>query len=309
MYLEPMANRYIEAAHPVTLPPETIARTLRGVLVQGRQTTIETLFESQEGIQRVFSEQDVAFLTPLLVKALSQAKPAQQVRFRITQFPRYQRGQLSISDTGGALVGSSEHPTYGPPLERTSGALFVYGLSLHLIVTEYRQKPQRPDNINMPNRRIPDVSNLDRVEILFAPKAALRPESYQEPGLLGEPHLTPIIIDYELLAKLPARQPQLAPPLNQPTAKEKATGPAVAAPSQPPTDKAPAKPTAESASANDIQSVKELMLKKDKEMEALKEEIRVIKKQLAEQDAQRQTDQPKDKKKKKLPAPAGDRAP
>ncbi|MEW6543287.1 MAG: hypothetical protein AB1411_06710 [Nitrospirota bacterium] len=302
VYLEPMANPYLEAAHPVSMPQETIARALRGVLVQGRQTTVQTLFESEDKIQRVFSDEDVAFLAPLIVTALSQAKPTQQVRFRVAHRPRSPGKLLTFSETGGAAVGSSELPTYGPKLESTSAALFVYGLSLHLTVTEFRQKQIRPDNINMPNRRLPDASSLDRVEFLFAPKAALRPESYQERGFFGEPHLTPIILDYELLAKLPVRLPP-APQPGPPPDREGSKPPAPA-PAQPTPERAQERPAPQGTPAQDIQSVKELMLKKDKEMEALKEELQTIKKQLAEQDAQRQIDQQKDKKRKKQPAPA-----
>jgi hypothetical protein len=293
VYLEPISNRYLEAAHPVSMPPETIARVLRGVLVQGRQTALDSVFSSDEKIGRVFSEEDVTFLTPLLVKALSGARPTQQIRFRVTHMPSGSGKVLSMSETGGAAVGSSELPTYGPKLESTSATLYVYGLSLYLTVTEFRQKPGRPDDINMPNRRMPDASSLDRVEFLFAPKAALRPESYQDSGFFGEARLTPIIIDYELLTKLPspkaasrpASQPQPADSL-----QERASPPP-AIESQRPAESDSGKPGEKGGSSGELQT----------ELQAVKEELREIKKQLAEQDAER--DKQKQKKKPTQPSP------
>jgi hypothetical protein len=271
VYLEPLSNRYLQAAHPISLPPDTISRVLRGVLVQGSQTTIETMFESQESGRRAFSDEEVAFLVPHVVTALSLAKPGQQVRFRLAHQPRGPGKLFSMSETGGAAVGSSDMPRYGPQFETSSGTLYAYGLSLYLTVTEYREKPSRPDDINMPNRRLPESDNLDRLEFLFTPKTALRPESYQESGFFGESHLTPIIIDYELLAKLPAPKA----PASQPVSR-----PAPPIPTQP-----PAQPLPSSSGAG--KSV-------ETELETLKEELKTIKKQLAEQEAERQ--KPKKKK-------------
>jgi len=276
VYLEPLSNRYLQAAHPISLSTDTISRVLRGVLVQGRQTAIETMFEPSEQLLRAFSDEEVAFLIPHVVTALSRAKPTQQVRFRVTHQPRGPGKLFSMSETGGAAVGSSDMPRYGPQFETSSGTLYTYGLSLYLTVTEYRQKPGRPDDINMPNRRLPDSDNLDRLEFLFTPKIALRPESYQESGFLGEPSLTPIIIDYELLAKLPAPKA----PASQPVSR-----PAPPPPTQPPAQPLPSS----SGSGKSVET----------ELETLKEELKTIKKQLAEQETERQ----KPKKKKPTQTP------
>ncbi|MBI3604294.1 MAG: hypothetical protein HY205_07600 [Nitrospirae bacterium] len=285
VYLEPIANRYLQAAHPISLSADTISRVLRGVLVQGEQSAVESIFETQEKARRAFSNDEVTFLTPLLVTALSRATPSQQIRFRLTHPPRGQSKLFSMSESGGAAIGSSEPPSYGPQFETSTGTLYVYGLSLYLTLTEYRQKPSRPDSINMPNRRPPDTAELDRIEILFTPKSALRPESYQKPGLLGESHLTPIIIDYELLAKLPepkapASQPASRPP--QSSDSDSVKTPAAITPSLP--------PPAPSGPGKQVET----------ELEALKEELKTIKKQLAEQEADRPK---KPAKKKTKPAP------
>lgn len=285
VYLDPMSNRYLQAAHPVSLPADTISRVLRGVLVQGEQSAVESIFETREKARRAFSNDEVTFLTPLLVTALSRAPPSQQVRFRLVHPPRGQSKLFSMSESGGAAVGSSEPPSYGPQFETSTGTLYVYGLSLYLTVIEYRQKPGRPDSINMPNRRLPDSTELDRIEILFTPKEALRPESYQRPGLFGESRLTPIIVDYELLAKLPSPKAPASQPASQPTQpsdSDSVKTPAAVTPSLP--------PPAPSGPGKQVET----------ELEALKEELKTIKKQLAEQEADRQK---KPAKKKTKPAP------
>ncbi|MBM4124718.1 MAG: hypothetical protein FJ246_07170 [Nitrospira sp.] len=288
VYLEPMSNRYLQAAHPVSLPTETISRVLRGVLVQGEQSAAESLFETQNKPRRAFSNEEIAFLAPLIVTALSKASPTQQIRFRLAHPPRTQAKLFSMSESGGAAVGSSEPPTYGLQMETSTGTLYVYGLSLYFTLTEYHQKPGHPDSINMPNRRLPDTAELDRMEILFSPKSALRPESYQKPGLLGESHLTPIIIDYELLAKLPEPKAPAPQPPSQPAQPgESPQPPASAIQSQPPLAPTP------SASGKQVES----------ELEALKEELKAIKKQLAEQEPERKK-QPSKKKTKPAQPPS-----
>lgn len=292
VYLEPMSNRYLQAAHPVSLPADTISRVLRGVLVQGEQSAVESIFETQEKAWRAFSNDEVTFLTPLLITALSRATPSQQIRFRVIHPPRTQSKLFSMSESGGAAIGSSDPPSYGPQYETTTGTLYVYGLSLYLTLIEYHQKPSRPDSINMPNRRPPESSELDRIEILFTPKDALRPESYQKPGLFGESRLTPIIVDYELLAKLPIPKAPASLPAPQPASRPaqpadsgSMKAPASVTPSQP--------PPSPSGHGKQVET----------ELEALKEELKTIKKQLAEQEADRQKQPSKKKTKPASPSP------
>nr|MBI3614396.1 hypothetical protein [Nitrospirota bacterium] len=292
VYLEALPDKTLQAAHPITLPASTIAQVLRGIQVVGDKSTVAGLFDGKPKPARVFTEQEVGFLAPPLVKALAQAGPSQQVGFRVSHLV----SPIAYQEREGAAVGSSESPPYGPEPETTSGSLYVHGLSLHLTLAEYHHRPTKPDTINMPNRQIPDRTGLDRLQVLFTPEAAKRPDSFKQSSFFGDSDATTLVIDYQLLAKLPAAQ----------IAKPVPSVPIPAAPQEPgkAAGQAPVKPTvapqpaqAESQ-ATEMQSVKDLLIKKDLEMQELKEELRAIKKQLAEQDAEKQ----KLKKKKK---PAG----
>lgn len=292
VYLEALPDKALQAAHPITLPASTIAQVLRGVQVVGDKSTVEGLFEGKPKPTRVFTDEEIAFLTPPLIKALTQVGPSQQVGFRVSHLV----SPIAYQEREGAAVGSSESPPYGPEPETTSGSLYVHGLSLHLTLAEYHHRPTRPDAINMPNRQVPDRTGLDRLQVLFTPEAAKRPDSFKQSGFFGDSDATTLVIDYQLLAKLPAASPaQPAAPSSRPLPAKDASATKGAAVTT------PAKSTAqaEGAASTELQSVKDLLIKKDMEMQELKEELRAIKKQLAEQDAEKQ----KLKKKKKAAAP------
>jgi hypothetical protein len=280
VYLERIPDRKFQAAHPIKLEPSLLARVLRGVHVQDEKGTIQTLFAAQPKAVPAFSEEEVAFLASLIATALTQAAPDQRVGFRVSHLV-----SPSYSQTVGAGVGSSEPPLSLSQLETTSGTIYAHGLSLHLTLTQYRHRPQRPDTISSPNRYYPDPTGLNRRDVTFVPEAARRPDTYRQSSLLADPDLTTLVIDYELLAKLPAQGPALP-------ASTAARSP-VASPSDAAAPAEQAAPTAE-----ELQSVKELIIKKDMELEALKEELRSLRRQLTEQEAE-----PQKSKGRRKPAP------
>jgi len=294
VYLERASDRSFQAAHPIKLDPSLIARVLHGVRLQERKGTIQTLFASQPGMVRGFSDEDAEFLAPLLSNAFSQAAFDQQVAFRLT----YPSTGHSISGGVGAGVGSSDPPLGSLRPETTSGTVYANGLSLYLTLTQFRHVPERADTINMANRRLPDPTGLDRYHVLFVPEMARRPDSYRQSWLMGEPTLTTLIIDYDLLAKLPATQlePGLVPPTARPEAKPLPTEDTQPSPSVQRSRVEPAE--REASSSEDLQSMKELVIKKDMELEALKEEMRSLRRLLTEQEGEL----PKPKGKKN-PAP------
>lgn len=289
--LEALSDGAMQATHPLVLPETTVARTLRGVQVVGDKSALESLFDSKLKPAPVFTEQEAALLAPHLTAALAAAGPRQQVRFRLSHLV----SPVAYQEREGAAVGSSQPPSYGLEPETTSGVLYAYGRSLVVALEEYHQRPARPDSVNMPNRRLPDKTGLDRLQVVFAPEAARRPDIYLPPGGGGNNRQTTLVIDYQLLATLPA------------SVGSQAAAPAAAKPdraaSSPPDSPAAQAGSApsEAASAKELQSVKDLLIKKDLEMQELKEELRSIKKQLAEQDEGRQPAKPKDRKKSVSP--------
>ena len=243
VYLERIQDSSFQATHPTTLELSTIARALRGIHVRDDKNALQALFASQSATARVFTDEDADFLAPLIAIAIAKATPDQRIGFRIIQV-----GSPSYTQKEGAGFGSSEPPLTLAPKETTVGAFFAHGRSLHMSLTQYRRRPIKPDVIGGPNRHYPDLTGLDRRELVFLPKEAQRPDTYQ----VGEADSPTLVIDYELLAKLPDQPAPAAP------------APAAASPAQQPAATA-------------------------QEVEALKKELQEIKRQLNEQQPRKET--------------------
>ena len=256
VYLERIADRSFRAAHPIRLDVVTIARILRGVYVRNDQSTLQTFFSGKPDALRAFSDEEVTFLTPLIAEGLRRAAPDQQVGFRIAQI-----GLPGHAHNTGGGVGSSEPPLTLHPRESTTGVIHAYGRSLYLTLTEYRLRAEPANTINMANRRLPDNTGLINHTVLFVPEAAKRPDSYLDARSTDKT----LVIDYELLAALPA---STGLPLSEPSP------PPTAAP--PPATKERGEPA-----------------KNENEIEALRKELQEIKRQLAEQEAERARSQNK----------------
>jgi hypothetical protein len=248
VYLERIPNDSLQATHPITLDSGTIARTLRGIRVRDSRKTMQTFLSSVFSPStpvRAFSDEEADFLAPFIASAFAKATPDQRVGFRITR-----TGTSTDSQKGGA----------GP--DSTSGFLFVYGRSLQLTLT--RLPPIRDQAAaNTPSRHYAsDATGLSGRELVFLPKEAQRPDTFR----VGDTDAPTLVIDYELLAKLPDQPAAAAVPAAAP-AGAPPSAPAVTAPQ----------------TTGELEAVKESLAKKDAEVEALKKEVNAIKKQLNEQ--------------------------
>lgn len=258
VYLERLPDASFQATHPIALGHVTIARALRGMQVLDDRTTLMTLFASQSAGARVFSDDDSDFLAPLIETALAKASPDQRVGFRVNQ-----AASSPSSKPDGVAPDPSKAPASATSQEITSGVLFAYGRSLQVQLTRFRSGIRKASMIDGPNREYAsDRTGLTGRKLEFVPMEARRPDTFRVGGS-GTPAL---VIDYELLAKLP----------DQPAAS---TGTPAAATS-------PAQQTAPSAATAE-------------EVETLREELREIKRQLKEQQSRK--DSPKQKGK---PVPA-----
>lgn len=214
--LELVSDPAFQAAHPLVLGPDLLARVLRGVRLPSEP---EGATPAGGPAARLFSEGQVLFLAPLLAEALSKAAPDQRVRFTARETGR-----------SGAAP--------------TTGLLFAHGRSLHLIVIP-------------PSGSVPPPSGLR-----FVPDVARRPDSFlQVPGA-SAPGGQAFAIDYQLLARLPAAFEGVGPP------------PDLAAP--------PAQPQGEGR-ADEVRAMKDLIVEKDLEIQALKSDLERLKKQVADQ--------------------------
>lgn len=250
VYLERIADRSFQAAHPIKLAPDILSRVLRGVLVKDEQRLLQNLIAGKPDAVRVFKDDEINYLAPLLAKGLSQAASDQQVGFRITQTETPMASQAS--ETG---VGSSEPTVRHGPSGATSGTIYAYGRSLYLSLTHYHPRKEPADTPNIPDPRTADLTGLANRSVMFTPESAKRPDSYKD----ARSSKSTLIIDYELLARLPIESP--SPPAAQ-------TAPTAATPQAGP-------------------SVKEHPPGRDAEIEALRKELEEIKRQLAEQQVER----------------------
>ena len=285
VYLERLTDRNVQAAHPIKLEPVLIAQVLGGIQVGNPKTTAQTFFTFSSKPERVFSEAEIAFLAPLISTALLQATPEQQVRFRIAN----RISPISSMPGGGAGVGSSAPTIATPQTEVTAGTLYAHGLSLHVTLSEYRHRAMKPDTIGGPNRYYPDTTGLKDREVQFTPESALRPDNYKQSDGSS------LVIDYDSLSKRPlsnvaATTPALhapSPPVST-TALKDNSGEAEELPSVPaPVSSETAKSNRKSAGQSDeTQMLKDLVIRKDLELETMKKELRALRRQLDERDVQ-----------------------
>jgi len=167
------------------------------------------------------------------------------------------QGGSGLSERAGAGVGS-EPPTSVQPRESTNGVLYAYGRSLYVTLTRYRSREEPTTIINMANRKISDATGLANRTVWFLPEAAKRPESYLDARSTGHT----LVIDWELLAMLPKASSVPASAQSAPVPPQATNG------------------------------VNAEPVRKDAEIEALRKELQEIKKQLAEQQAERARTQP-----------------
>lgn len=259
VYLERIPETSFQATHPINLEPGTIARALRGIHVRDDRKTLQALLAPRPEPSRAFSDEEADFFAPLIASAFSKAASGQWIGFRIVQ-----TGPPSYSKKEGAGLGSSEPPLTLAPKEITSGVLFAYGRSLQIHLTQFRSGSQKRSMIDGPNRHYSDQTGLTGRELVFFPKEAQRPDTFR----VGATESPTVVIDYELLARLPLQQQQQQPP---------------AAPGEAAGTSATAQPVVVPHTTSELEAVKESVSKKDAEVEALKKEMEAIKKQLNEQ--------------------------
>jgi len=82
VYLDEVPDWSFEASHPAVIDQITMAKVLRGLYTDSTQGGSSQLSAGGGKPMRIFSDEDVDFLTPLLTHALSKAKPEQLVSFR-----------------------------------------------------------------------------------------------------------------------------------------------------------------------------------------------------------------------------------
>ena len=85
-----------QASHPATLPAPIVSRLLSGLSVAGLDRPAIALTQEPYPL---FSQEEAEFVTPLIVRALSQAEPDQRVRFTLQDDGLITQGTLYLHKT------------------------------------------------------------------------------------------------------------------------------------------------------------------------------------------------------------------
>lgn len=116
VHLEEVTDWSFETSHPVVIDQPTITKALLGLYRMDGQSRSSKIPASDSNQMRVFSDEETAFLAPLLAKSLSLATPNQLVGFRLTPLP--ESGSESIKGSlyvqHGSLyltIGKGSKPT------------------------------------------------------------------------------------------------------------------------------------------------------------------------------------------------------
>ena len=240
VYVERIFDRSFRAAHPVTLSADTMALVLRGVTVKEDRGLFGNIIMGRPGAVRVFRDEDIQFLAPLLSEGLTRAASDQQVGFRVIQ--------PGMNDLA-------------------KGSLYAYGQSLYLTVPWLT--PLSSTGAGAP--ALPPT-------IFFTPESAKRPDTYRD---VRSTDMT-LVIDYGQLASLPADL-GTPPPGQAPTgAPPIATG----------------QTTAPVPATQTIHSPTQLS---EREWDDMRKELHDLKRQVAEQAAERNAQKHNGPSKQKTP--------
>ena len=215
VYVERVPDRSFHAAHPLTVSTDTMARVLRGVVIKENGGFLRNMIAGKPEAVRVFGDEEVEYLAPLLVDGLTKAAPDQQVGFRVAHVD----AQNSPQSSGMVFCSSSVRfpgacSSKQPLL--TEGSLYAYGRSLYLTLTEYRHRLEPGETINKAVQRISNPTGLGNHTVSFVPESAKRPDSYRTARSTD----ATLVIDYDLLATMPA-VPEMRPIAAQPATPAK----------------------------------------------------------------------------------------
>jgi hypothetical protein len=204
VFVERIPDRSFQATHPMTVSSDTMARVLRGVILKDGRGVVGNLASDKTETIRVFGDDDVEYLAPLLVEGLTRAASDQQVGFHIVKHgtPAHSPSAgtvFCLSDVRFPGVCESERAGGRTSVEATAGSLYSYERSLYLTLTGYRQRTERIDTTTIANRRLFNPTGLANRTVHFVPESAMRPDSYRTARSTD----TTLVIDYNLLATMP----------------------------------------------------------------------------------------------------------
>ncbi|WHZ14515.1 MAG: hypothetical protein OJF52_001354 [Nitrospira sp.] len=273
--LEEVADWEFEAAHPSTIDAATLGALLRGVMISDAQIDLSNLPVDGSKPMRVFSDEDVHYLAPLLAQALSQAQPEYVVAFRLS-----------------SSAGSGSEPT--------AGTLYVRNDRLHLTLTEHQGSLAQIKSSLFSSGRPARI-------VTMAPESAGRIEQALPAIAHGQPQVKSLAIDYAVFAKNqePAQalttskvapEPRTANPVPAstvvaavPSGTEEQSAKS-ARPTQPTASEKPATETSSpqgeqlNETLQELQDARQAMARKDAKINALRRDLESMRTQLETKD-------------------------
>jgi hypothetical protein len=250
VFLQRAEDGWFRTAHPLELDPVVFRTVFQGVRVQASPT------DGATG-GRVFSDDDVEFLSPLMSTALSKATKTQVVGFRA----------MHETDVGQ---------------ETTGGILYVQGRLLHLTLTHYRARNDRSQQGDVTR----NPTGLHAFQVEFSPGAARRSSRNEQPDVTAVSPLVSLVLDYESL--ITGLDHQSAPVPSRPLRSDK--GSVIQQIIEPifPRSGAPISHDAEAVPGDAGRDVQAPVAEKERELESLKGEVRRLQHRLSEMDSEMQ---------------------
>ncbi len=235
--LETVEEPAFEATHPISLDPVILTRVLSGIYVRDEHRFLQTLMSGKAVPVRVLSDDQAAYLAPLITRALTQATSLQFVGFRVSDTSRSPHGTIA-------------------------GTLSAFGHSLSISLTQYRPAAAPSSARSKPGHQPVDPSGLKDRVVLFFPAEARRTDLIELQEAEGRSRSHTIVVDYGLLAGLRTSPVSLTPGRTS----------SQATPSASPS----------SSGSDHMRGVEDRLLRQDREIEALREEVHSLQQQLSE---------------------------
>ncbi len=246
-------TRSFQATHPVDLNPQLIATILDGVRLQPARSQTGKQALPDPSATPVFTGEDQAFLAPAIAKALTNMDPDQRVVFRVLRHTATES-------------------------EITTGSLFVNRPTIQITLRRFRVKSSYGPETGLVGR-----------QVTYSQPEAIVDNAPPQSWVLVEPRESTAAINYETVARLaktevtaPPKQAEPDPtPAVAPVGLSKPAGPT---PAEPDRTAVTTAPTARPSTSDDLQGMKDVLSKQERELEALREELKSMRQQLTEKD-------------------------
>ena len=273
--LEEVADWEFEAAHPSALEAVTLDSMLRAVMISDTNQDMSNLPVDGSKPMRVFSDEDVRYLAPLLAQALSQAQPEYVVAFRLSSSAgsgfKPTAGTLYVRDERLYLTLSEHHGT----LAKIESSLFGGGRPARVVTIA-------PESAGQIEPALPSIAQgrqqlkslaIDYRVFLFAKK----PESASTitAGMVApapQPGQSMIPTRVLVAAAADEQLPKNAPPARQPVVE------------QPVLLTSPAQDERLNETMQELQDARQAMARKDAKIHTLRRDLESMRTQLETRD-------------------------